>query len=153
MTAIYIVLFCSILATAACGDENTVYKSTSNYSYEGKSDSLGSTQIVDSKNLEQSEITWEGENLKFSGSDKNISISLKFNIRDKSIRQFAFESFFTDGTVQYDDVSVVEYSGKKNVSHNLHLKFNQFFALNTTTNTTTNSVTFPNDLILVIYEK
>lgn len=153
MKKIQLIVLTFIVGFVACSEDGvTSYKSDSKYSYFGVSDSLGSTLTLDSRDFLNSQIDWNGDIMTFTGNDNDIFISLKYNAKTNSVSDFSFATLFTDGTVYFDEVSVESYTGQKNVSHNLHLKFNQVFTLNTTTNTTSSTVTFPNDIKLTIIE-
>ena len=142
-----------LLTISACSDDsNNILKAYSTYSYSGYLDSSGKSLVIDSKNFDESQVTWNGDIMSFRGSSEDLSIALQYNTSNNVISDFSFESFFTDDIVYYDNVSVVNYTGEKGVSHELDLSFDQFFALHTTTNTTTSTITLPNSIILLISE-
>ena len=142
-----------LLTFSACSDNsNIVLKAYSTYGYSGYLDSSGKSLVIDSKNFDESQVTWNGDIMNFRGSSEDISITLQYNTSNNIISDFRFESFFTDGIVYYDNVSAVNYIGEKGGSHELDLSFDQFFGLATTTNTTTSTITFPNSITLVISE-
>ena len=142
-----------LISFSACTDDsNNILQAYSTYSYSGYSDSSGSSLVIDSKNFDESQVTWNGDIMNFRGSSEDLSIALQYNTANNLISDFSFESFFTDGIVYYDNVSVENYTGEKGVSHELDLIFDQFFALHTTTNTTTSTITLPNSIKLLISE-
>ncbi|MGC6415063.1 MAG: hypothetical protein ACON5K_10205 [Bacteroidia bacterium] len=142
-----------LLTFSACSDDsNNILKAYSTYSYSGYLDSSEKSLVIDSKNFDESQVTWNGDIMSFRGSSEDLSIALQYNTSNNVISGFSFESFFTDDIVYYDNVSAVNYTGEKGVSHELDLSFDQFFALHTTTNTTTSTITLPNSIILLISE-
>jgi hypothetical protein len=142
-----------LISFSACTDDsNNILQAYSTYSYSGYSDSSGSSLVIDSKNFDESQVTWNGDIMNFRGSSEDLSIALQYNTANNFISDFSFESFFTDGIVYYDNVSVENYTGEKGVSHEIDLIFDQFFALHTTTNTTTSTITLPNSIKLLISE-
>lgn len=142
-----------LLTFSACSDDsNNILKAYSTYSYSGYLDSSGKSLVIDSKNFDVSQITWNGDIMNFTGSSEDLFIALKYNISSDIVSEFSFRSFFTDGIVYYDNMSAENYTGEKGVSHELDLRFDQFFALHTTTNTTTSTITLPNSIKLLIRE-
>lgn len=140
-----------VLISACSDDSNNVLQAYSTYSYSGYSDSSGSPLVIDSKNFDESQVTWDGDVMNYRGSSEDLSIAFQYNTRNNLISDFSFESFFTDGIVYYDNV-VVENYNDTNGSHEIDMMFDQFFSLHTTTNTTTSTITLPNSIKMLISE-
>lgn len=144
----YLIFFCTLFS---CNNSD-FFNPYTTYDLEASIDSVGTSASLNSQKLDQAEVTWKDDIMRFTGSDENSQVKFTLNTTTKYLIDYDFGLTGIAANSKVKEVNLVSYTGMKGRSHRILFTFNQFFNSAMTTNTTTSTVSYPGEMEFTIVE-